>query len=155
MERAGGQRQQSGEAKATKWPRGTLRVCVCSNGFLLAAKLIGIVFAKHQQAAAGNIHRGVVRGGVSKCRVDNIRKFWWMCCRCLAALDNNLKSPEMAALKSALPAFTRFPFFPYALPFLPSWIANKPRGKSILLRPIKLYLITAAWERVAAATRRP
>lgn len=28
MERAGGQRQQSGEAKATKWPRGTLRVCV-------------------------------------------------------------------------------------------------------------------------------
>lgn len=49
--------------------------CVCSNGFLLAAKLIGIVFAKHQQAAAGNIHRGVARGGVSKCRVDNIRKF--------------------------------------------------------------------------------
>lgn len=28
MERTGGQRQQSGEAKATKWPRGTLRVCV-------------------------------------------------------------------------------------------------------------------------------
>lgn len=55
--------------------RGALCVCVCSNGFLLAAKLIGIVFAKHQQAAAGNIHRGVARGGVSKYRVDNIRKF--------------------------------------------------------------------------------
>lgn len=49
--------------------------CVCSNGFLLAAKLIGIVFAKHQQAAAGNTHRGVARGGVSKYWVDNIRKF--------------------------------------------------------------------------------
>lgn len=35
MERAGGQRQQSGEAKATKWPRGTLRVCVLTVFYLL------------------------------------------------------------------------------------------------------------------------
>lgn len=34
-ERANGQRQQCGEAKATKWPRGTLRVCVLTVFYLL------------------------------------------------------------------------------------------------------------------------
>lgn len=53
--------------------------CVCSNGFLLAAKLIGIVFAKHQQAAAGNTPRGVARRGAlssagDSAGVDNMRK---------------------------------------------------------------------------------
>lgn len=71
------------------------------------------------------------------------------------ALDNNLKSPEMVALKSVLPAFLLSSFTILFTLSAASWIANKPRGKSILLRPIKLYLITAAWERAAAATRRP